>query len=98
MERQLITDAYPDRFSQMTFLLFLSDDFEGGDTQFWVNESDSSRPARNQDEAEWVQVRTPVGGVLCFPHGLHPLHCLHSSEEIVSGVKYIIRTDMLFEL
>jgi hypothetical protein len=26
------------------------------------------------------------------------LHCLHSSEEIVSGVKYIIRTDMLFEL
>jgi hypothetical protein len=82
----------------MSVLLFLSDDFEGGDTLFLVNNDNPSRPARNQDEAEWVQVRTPVGGVLCFPHGLHPLHCLHSSEELVSGVKYILRTDMLFEL
>ena len=96
--RQLIPNAYPDRFSQMTVLLFLSDDFEGGDTLFLVSKNNSSRPARNQDEAEWVQVRTPVGGALCFPHGRHPLHCLHSSEEIDSGVKYIIRTDMLFEL
>ncbi len=96
--RQLIPNAYPDRFSQMSVLLFLSDGFEGGDTLFLVNENNSSRPARNQDEAEWVKVRTPVGGALCFPHGLHPLHRLHSSEEIVSGVKYIIRTDMLFEL
>jgi hypothetical protein len=82
----------------MSVLLFLSDDFEGGDTLFLVNKNDSSRPARNEEEGEWAQVRTPLGGALCFPHGLHPLHCLHSSEEIVSGVKYIIRTDMLFEL
>jgi hypothetical protein len=97
IDRQLIADAYPDRFSQMTVLLFLSDDFEGGDTQFWVDKNDSSRPARSQDQVEWVNVRTPAGGALCFPHGTHPLHCLHSSEEILSGVKYIIRTDMLFE-
>jgi hypothetical protein len=96
--KQLIPNAYPDRFSQMSVLLFLSDDFEGGDTLFLVNQNDASRPAREQDEAEWVHVRTPVGGALCFPHGIHPAHCLHSSEEIVSGVKYIIRTDMLFEL
>jgi hypothetical protein len=98
IERQLITDAYPDRFSQMSFLIFLSDDFEGGNTQFCVNKSGPTEPARNQEEAEWVGVRTPAGGVLCFPHGYHPLHCLHSSEEIASGVKYIIRTDMLFEI
>ena len=30
-------------------------------------------------------------------HGHHPLHCLHSSAEITSGTKYIIRTDLLFE-
>ncbi len=98
IERQLVPNAYPDRFSQMSVLLFLSGDFEGGDTQFWVIKNDSSRPARSPDEAEWVNVKTPAGGALCFPHGLHPLHCLHSSEEVVSGVKYIIRTDMLFEV
>jgi predicted 2-oxoglutarate/Fe(II)-dependent dioxygenase YbiX len=98
IDRKLITDAYPDRFSQMTVLLFLSDGFEGGETQFWVNKNDSSRPARSQKEVEWVNVKTPAGGALCFPHGVHPLHCLHSSEEILSGVKYIIRTDMLFEI
>jgi hypothetical protein len=96
--KQLIPNAYPDRFSQMSVLLFLSDDFEGGDTLFLVNKNDSSRPAHNQEEAVWVNVRTPLGAALCFPHGHHPLHCLHSSEEITSGVKYIIRTDMLFEL
>lgn len=98
VERRLIPNAYPDRFSQMSVLLFLSDDFEGGDTQFWVKQRDPSQPARRQDPAELVDVRTPAGGALCFPHGTHPLHCLHSSEKITSGVKYIIRTDMLFEL
>ncbi len=98
VERRLIPNAYPDRFSQMSVLLFLSDDFEGGHTLFLVNKFDSTRPARRQDEAEWVRVRTPVGGALCFPHGLHPLHGLHRSEEIISGVKYIIRTDLLFEI
>ncbi len=82
----------------MSVLLFLSDDFEGGDTQFRVSQNGSAQPPRSQGQAEWVAVRTPAGGALCFPHGSHPLHCLHSSEEIVSGVKYIIRTDMLFEL
>ena len=98
IERRLIPSAYPDRFSQMSVLLFLSDDFEGGDTQFCVSKSDSTRPAHSQDETRLVEVRTPAGGALCFPHGRHPLHCLHSSDEVVSGVKYIIRTDMLFEL
>ncbi|MDX2369094.1 MAG: oxidoreductase, partial [Colwellia sp.] len=28
----------------------------------------------------------------------HPLHCIHSSVPITEGVKYIIRTDVLFEL
>ncbi|WP_258238772.1 hypothetical protein [Arcobacter sp. CECT 8985] len=73
----------------MTFLILLSEDFEGGETQFFVN---------NNGKKELVNVRIPKGGVLCFPHGLHPLHCLHSSNTINSGVKYIIRTDVLFEL
>jgi len=91
IDRQLVTNAFSDRWSQLTFLLFLSDDYEGGSTQFYL-------PSNKPGETTVVNVKTPVGGVLCFPHGMHPLHCLHSSEAIVSGTKFIIRSDVLFEL
>ena len=81
----------------MTFLIFLSDDFEGGSTQFIVNKNDPEHQVQNMEEAKTVSIRTPAGGVLCFPHGTHPLHRLHSSEQISSGLKYIIRSDILFE-
>ena len=97
VDDRLIADAFPDRFSQMTFLILLSDDFEGGETRFLVDADDPTKPARRSDNVREIDVRTPAGGVLCFPHGHHPLHCLHSSTEITSGTKYIIRTDLLFE-
>ncbi|MDX2322036.1 MAG: 2OG-Fe(II) oxygenase [Moritella sp.] len=98
INNELIADAYGDRFSQMTFLILLTDDFEGGATRFLVNANDSSQPARRGDQVAEVDIRTPAGSVLCFPHGMHPLHCIHSSEPIYQGVKYIIRSDVLFEL
>ena len=98
IDNQLIANAYPDRFSQMTFLILLSEDFEGGETRFLVNAEDASKPAKPGDKVNNVDIRTPAGSVLCFPHGMHPLHCIHSSVPITNGVKYIIRTDMLFEL
>jgi len=98
IDGQLHADAFGDRFSQMTFLIFLTDDFEGGHTQFIVNKDDPWQPAKYNGHTQTINVRTPAGGVLCFPHGMHPLHRLHSSQTIQSGVKYIIRTDVLFEL
>ena len=95
---KLVADAYGDRYSQLTFLILLTEDFEGGATRFFVNAEDTSKPARRDDKVKEVDVRTPAGSVLCFPHGLHPLHCIHSSGPIYKGVKYIIRTDVLFEL
>lgn len=95
---QLITNAYPDRWSQLSFLLFLSDDYEGGSTRFLVNNPVAAQPGQPQNQGIRVNVRTAMGGALCFPHGMHPLHCLHSSEEILSGTKYIIRSDVLFEI
>jgi len=85
----LLDNAYPDRWSQLSLLLFLSDDFEGGATRFYVE---------GERSAASVDVRTPRGGALCFPHGVHPLHCVHGSEPVTRGVKYIIRSDVLFEL
>jgi predicted 2-oxoglutarate/Fe(II)-dependent dioxygenase YbiX len=98
INRDLHANAYPDRYSQMTFLIFLSEDFEGGATRFLVNAEQPQLPARRGDPVREVDVRTPAGGVLCFPHGSHPMHCIHSSEPILRGVKYIIRSDVLFAL
>jgi predicted 2-oxoglutarate/Fe(II)-dependent dioxygenase YbiX len=95
---QLITNAYPELYSQMTCLIFLSEDFQGGETRFLVNADDATKPATRNDKVKNVDIRTPAGGILCFPHGMHPLHCIHSSVPITEGIKYIIRSDVLFEI
>lgn len=91
----LVADAFGDRWSQLSFVAFLSDAYAGGSTCFYVSAADATRPARQGEAAIEVPVRTPLGAALCFPHGTHPLHCLHSSEPIRDGTKYIIRTDVL---
>lgn len=98
VDGRLVDNAYHDRWSQLSFLLFLSDGYEGGATQFHVSKTDPHRPARHGDAARIIDVRTPLGGALCFPHGMHPLHCIHGSQPITAGTKYIIRSDVLFEL
>tara|TARA_B110000467_G_C18227131_1_gene426516 strand:+ start:173 stop:940 length:768 start_codon:yes stop_codon:yes gene_type:complete len=98
VDRELIANAFDDRWSMYTFLIFLTDDYEGGHTQFRVNSEHPELPARGRESSETVNIRTPAGSVLCFPHGTHPLHCLHGSEIITAGTKYIIRSDVLFEL
>ena len=97
IDGELLANAYPDRYSQMTFLILLNEDFSGGETRFFVDAKNPMRPARHGEAANAVDLRTPAGGVLCFPHGMHPMHCIHSSEPITQGTKYIIRTDVLFE-
>ena len=98
VDGELIGNAYPDRYSQATFLIFLSENYTGGATRFLVNANDSELPARRGDPIREVDIRTPAGSVLCFPHGHHPQHCVHSSEPIQEGMKYIIRTDTLYAL
>ena len=92
-----IADAYGDRQSLFTFLLFLNDDYQGGETLFVVNDTNTASP-KASSSGEVVSVRTPKCAALCFPHGSHPEHCLHGSQVISQGVKYIIRTDVLFTL
>ena len=84
VDGRLVADAYGDRLSQMTALIFLSDGYEGGRTFFYTG-PDSIVP-----------VHTPKGAILCFPHGMHPQHCIHAGEEVTAGQKYIIRTDVLY--
>ena len=93
----LVADAFGDRWSQLSCVVFLSEAYAGGRTCFYVSAADPARPARSGEKSIEVSVRTPLGAALCFPHGTHRLHCLHSSEPILSGTKYIIRTDVLVE-
>ncbi|NKB39391.1 MAG: oxidoreductase [Gammaproteobacteria bacterium] len=93
---KLIVNAYPLLFSQFSYLLFLNDDYTGGRTQFLVSKAQPDKPATSPTDTVIVNVETPKGAALCFPHGMHPLHCVHSGESILSGTKYIIRTDILF--
>jgi len=98
VDGELVGNAYPDRWSQLSCLLFLSDDYVGGETRFFTSRADPTRPAQRPGDANQVDIRTPRGAALCFPHGTHPRHCLHASAPIESGSKYIIRSDVLFEL
>ena len=98
VDGKLLGDAWGDRWSQLTFLLFLSDDYDGGATRFHVDPKSPAPAARQLQEPGVVDLRTPLGGALCFPHGMHPQHCVHSSTPISRGTKYIIRSDVLFEL
>lgn len=89
-EERLLHDAYGDRISRMTLLLFLSDGYRGGRTLFHL--------PPNVDAATevLVPVSTPRGAGLCFPHGSDPRHCVHAGERVEGGTKYIVRTDVLF--
>ena len=83
VDGKLVCDAFGDRWSQYTFLLLLSGDYEGGRTVFMVDGKQNA-------------VRTPQGGALCFPHGGHPLHAVHAGELVTSGHKYMVRTEILY--
>lgn len=84
VDGRLLADAYGDRLSQMTALIFLSDGYGGGRTLFQTG------------PASIVPVHTPKGAILCFPHGRHPQHCVHAGEVVTAGQKYIIRTDVMY--
>ncbi|KAH8044846.1 hypothetical protein JL722_14505 [Aureococcus anophagefferens] len=79
----LVVDYPPDRRSLVTVLVYLTDGFEGGDTAFLDAAAPASSPAA---------VAPRVGRVVLFEHGL-----FHSGQEVVAGVKYVLRTDVLFE-
>jgi hypothetical protein len=56
---------YGDRKSQLTFLLYLNDDFEGGHTSFF-EEAAGEKPGPGD---KICAVKVPQGGALCFFHG-----------------------------
>ena len=68
--------------SLVTLQLYLNEGFEGGSTRFF---------ARMEDGSEHFDVVPKTGSVLLFQHRLY-----HSGEELISGRKYTIRTEVMY--
>ena len=44
-----------------------------------------------------IQVRPRLGTVLCFPHGEQDNSLVHEGSNVEYGVKYIMRSDVLYK-
>merc|ERR1712066_538473 len=86
---ELLQDAFGDRWSQLTWVAYLNDAFEGGATRFYV---------RRGSQTKVVGVPARRGAALVFFHGDHPLSLLHEGGLVSTGTKYIIRSDVLYAL
>lgn len=88
---KLRQDWNGDRWSQLTMILYLNDDFEGGPTRFLFSTD-------RADEYRTEEMKAERGGAVCFFHGEHPLSHLHEGGRVTAGTKYVIRTDVMYEL
>lgn len=92
-----IYDSSPPNAKQSslyTFLLYLNDDFDAGETTFFM-------PSVMEDVINAYPVKPVAGAAAIFPHGegegaLLPL--LHEGSGVTRGAKYIIRTDVLYDV
>jgi hypothetical protein len=78
--------------SFLTLLLYLNDDFEGGHTRFFPDRQ-HCRFLRDREIKEPTHEVTPARGTALV--NIHPI--LHEGSEVSRGVKYVLRTDILYQ-
>ena len=72
--------------SMFTFIIYLSDDFDNGETTFYTH------------QGKTVEKVKPVeGSCLLFYHGSHTLSPLHEGSKCFKGTKYVLRSDVMFK-
>lgn len=82
--------------SLFTFLIYLNDDFDAGETTFFL-------PAAREGLMNAYQVKPIQGSVVMFPHGETEGSLLHEGTGVRRGsegrsAKYVIRTDVLYDV
>jgi hypothetical protein len=77
--------------SLFTFLIYLNDEFEGGETTFFM-------PSAREGVMNAYPVKPVMGGVAMFPHGEAAGALLHEGTGVRKGAKYVIRTDVLYDV
>jgi hypothetical protein len=89
-----VYDASPSNAKQsslFTFLVYLNDEFEGGETTFFT-------PSVVEGVMNADPVRPVMGAVALFPHGEAKGALLHEGTGVRKGAKYIIRTDVEYDV
>jgi predicted 2-oxoglutarate/Fe(II)-dependent dioxygenase YbiX len=84
------SDPEKPEYSRFTFLVYLNDEFEGGETTFFVPAPGEGLEARG--------VKPMMGSVVVFPHGDAEGSLVHEGTGVTKGAKYIIRTDVVYEV
>lgn len=70
--------------SRITFMIYLNEDFEGGQTVFdYKNE---------KNEIEKIEIQPKTGTALCFVHEIK-----HEGKPVPTGTKYVLRSDIMYQ-
>lgn len=77
--------------SLYTFLIYLNDDFEGGETTYFL-------PSVKEGVLNAYPVKPVMGAVAVFPHGDAKNAPLHEGTGVRKGAKYVIRTDVEYDV
>lgn len=90
-----VRTAVPLGETRASFMIYLNDEFEGGSTRFFEMKEKKNRRGegrgRKFDNRVRFSVRVPVGSVVVFDHLL-----LHEGAEVTAGVKYAVRSDLIY--
>ncbi|KAI0048548.1 hypothetical protein FA95DRAFT_1034289 [Auriscalpium vulgare] len=86
-----IYDSDPTLYSRYTLLIYLNDDFSGGCTTYFT-------PSTSGTGLDAWPVRPVAGAALVFPHGATEGSLLHEGSPVTDGAKYVIRTEVLYEV
>lgn len=78
--------------SRYTLLLYLNDGFGGGHTTFFIPSPEA------ESGVHAYPVRPIVGGAALFPHGAARGSLLHEGSGVTRGAKYVVRTEVLYEV
>ena len=77
--------------SVFTVLIYLNDDFEGGETTFIYHDRKIVKK-KLKDEIILTPVKPKKGQLLVFKHNI-----LHEGSLLKNGTKYILRSDIMYE-
>ncbi|KAI8293720.1 hypothetical protein K4K56_004111 [Colletotrichum sp. SAR 10_98] len=88
-----VYDASPEgkkQSSLFTFLIYLNDEFEGGETTYFL-------PAAREGTLNAYPIKPVMGNVALFPHG-DTSALLHEGTGVRKGAKYVIRTEVEYDV